>query len=242
LPLLAATLARLGEYAQSEQVFRQASAASPNDARVALAWADACLVRASTEDDIELFARAHEYATSAIDWTRQSKSRRLPAHLLAQAHYARGYAAIRLSERAVDLERWQQARRDFRSALLRNPQHHEASRALARLAANGAITRLTFRRAAASFLGVLALGIFAIAQIGFWPRAQPVIQLCAGRECTGAFSLRALTLMGYAMLTFGALAFIALAVALPHLLRPRPASVPLERRPVDLEAARGGVP
>jgi tetratricopeptide (TPR) repeat protein len=242
LPLLASTLARLGEHAGAELLFQRAIAASPDDARVWLARSDACLERASTEDDLGLLARAHEYATLAIELCRSGRSRRLPAHLLAQAHYARGYAAIRLSERSVDLERWKQARSDFRAALRLDPQHHEASRALARIASHGAMRRLTFRRIAASFLGVLALGIFAVAQIGFWPRAQPLIQLCAGSDCTDPYLLRALTTTGYATLTFGALAFIALAVALPHWLQPKPASIPLERRPLELGPTRALLP
>jgi tetratricopeptide (TPR) repeat protein len=242
LPLLASTLTRLGEHDEAELVFQRAVAASPNDARILLAWSDACIARASTSIEVELLARAHDYATQAIELCRQGRSLRLPAHLLAQAHYARGYAAIRLSERSVDLERWEQARRDFHSALRLDPQHHEASRALARIASHGAMRRLTYRRVAASFLGALALGIFAVAQIGFWPRAQPVIQLCAGPQCTDPYLLRALTTTGYATLTFGALAFIALAVALPHWLQPKPASIPLERRPVELEPTRSLLP
>jgi hypothetical protein len=154
----------------------------------------------------------------------------------------RGCAAIRASERTADLDRWGQAKRDFRAALRCDRQHHEARRALARLAASGADRRLTFQRAAASFIGALAFGIFAIAQVGFWPRAQPVIQLCAGLDCTEPLSLRALSVTGYATLTFGALAFIALAVALQHWLRPKPASIVLERRPVEPEATREVAP
>jgi tetratricopeptide (TPR) repeat protein len=241
LPLLAATLARLGEFGDAELVFQQAVACAPYDARALLYWADACITRASTGNDAELLARAHEYASTAIDLTRRRKSR-LRASQLAQAHYTRGYAAIRSSERTVDHDRWEQARDDFRAALGVDPQHHEARRALSRLAANGANRRLTLQRAAASFIGLLAFGIFAIAQIGFWPRALPLIQLCAGTECTAPLSLRALSITGYATLTFGALAFIALAVALPHWLRPKPPSIPLERKPIEPEAMRAIVP
>jgi hypothetical protein len=119
-----------------------------------------------------------------------------------------------------------------------NPQHHEARRALARLAADGNSRKLRLQRAASVFIGALAFGIFTIAQVGFWPRVQPILQLCAGTECTAPLSLRALNLTGYATLTFGALAFIVLAVALPHWLRPKPASIPLERKPVEPDATR----
>jgi tetratricopeptide (TPR) repeat protein len=242
LPRLASILAQLGEHDAAEQLFQQAIAASPNDARVWLARADACLCRASTEHDLEYLARAYEHSTQAIELCRHGQLPRLSAHLLAQAHYARGYAVIRMSARSVDLERWEQARRDFLCARRLDPQHHEASRALARIASYGRLRRLTFRRVTASFLGALALGIFAVAQIGFWPRAQPVLQLCAGSECADPYLLRALTTTGYATLTFGALAFIALAVALPHWLQPKPSSIPLERRPVELEPTRSIVP
>ena len=242
LPLLATTLTRLGEFTDAELVFQRAIATAPFDALAMLAWADACLSRTSTSSHPELLARAHEYASMAIDLARKHKSRRLRAHQLAQAHYTRGYAAIRLCERAPDLDRWEQARADFRAALRIDPQAHEARRALARLAANGASRRLTLQRAASSFIGALAFGVFTIAQIGFWPRAQPIIQLCAGVECTAPLSLRALNVTGYATLTFGGLAFIALAVALPHWLRPKPASIPLERKPVEPEATRAVTP
>lgn len=242
LPLLASTLTRLGEFTDAELVYQRAVSCAPFDACAMLSWADACLSRTSSSSHPELLARAHEYASMALELTRKQKSRRLRATQLAQAHYTRGYAAIRLCERTPDLDRWKQARRDFRAALHIDPQHHEARRALARLAADGASRRLTLQRVASSIIGSLALGIFALAQIGFWPRAQPILQLCAGDECTGPLSLRALSIAGYAILTFGALAFIALAVALPYWLRPKPTSVPLERKPVEPEATRAVTP
>jgi tetratricopeptide (TPR) repeat protein len=242
LPLMATTLTRLGEFTDAELMFQRAVASAPFDARAMLAWADACLSRTSSSSHPELLARAHEYASMAITLARKHKSRRLRANQLAQAHYTRGYAAIRLCERAPDLDRWEQAKADFRAALRIDPQYHEARRALARLAANGASRRLTLQRAASSLIGALAFGVFAIAQLGFWPRVQPVIQLCAGDVCSGPLSLRALNVTGYATLTFGALAFIALAVALPHWLRPKPASIPLERKPIEPEATRAVAP
>jgi Flp pilus assembly protein TadD len=247
LPLWAAALARAGDVGRAEQQFQAALAAVPHDARVLLGWAEACVARASARDP-EHLARAFDYAGAALAAAHAEKCRRLRAKQRARAHYLRGYARIKLAERedrGLDSDAVRRAIGDFRAALRIDSRHYDARRALARLTAAGLARRTglqSLQRAASGLIAVLALGVFAIAQLGYWPQAEPVLQFCAGTECSPPLLLRELNLASYSSITFGAFICIALAVVLPRWLRPKTAHIALEQKPIGPDGTRAVTP
>lgn len=248
LPLYAAALARSGEFDAADRAYAQAQACAPEDARVLLGWAEACLLRAhASQIDVEseMYVRALEYADSAIRAVRAGACRRLRPKQLAQAYYVRGYARLKLVEHGkhgLGSDWVLSARKDLRTAFRIHPRHHEAPRALTQLAADGVVRRAEAQRAAVGIVSFLALGDFVFAQLSFWATTMPVLQLCLGSACSPAIPLQALDVFGYCVVTFGALGCTGLALLLPHWLRLQPKAIALEHRPLEPEATRSCEP
>ncbi len=217
---LGATLAACGDLMAAEARLRTLLESSPNDVDALRGLASVHLACAEASRDPAVYTRALEAASAAISCARESTGRRLRARELARIYYARGYTGLALGQLepaflAVDREAL--ARADFRIARKLDPTFDAARGALEKLRSTPRGSALP--RLIAALVCVTALGLFGLAQLGFWVPAN--------------IGVRALPLAGYLALTFGALTFLAWGAYLPLRIR-RGVPVELERCSIEL--------
>lgn len=133
----------------------------------------------------ELYTRAIETLTKAIE-TAQSPDRPIGMHVPpASAYYLRGYARVKIWEtrrRAWERYYVRDALRDFQACLALEPRHVKAAQAIGRAKEARARSRSSFERAVPPLIVSGALLVLLIAHVGFliglptWP---PTVTLSA---------------------------------------------------------------
>jgi hypothetical protein len=181
----------------------------------------------ASEESPEGYDRAVERFTTAIDLGRDGgrpSSGRLLRPDLAQVHYARGYARVKLYESTGLLKKdealLRKALGDFKEAVALDACQYAAKRAETQLRERSrSVSRERRRRSLGPMLVVSAsLIVFAIAQVGFF------LHLHHGWLRLGGTN--------YVALTFGSLLFVVAGLSLPELLRLKVGGFELEKETV----------
>ena len=138
---------------------------------------------------------------------------------LADVHYARGYARVKLYEESKTLRKesmLHEAYKDFEECVKNNPEHHKAKRAFKKMEAR--IARFSPESVRGKWGPFIIIGLsfltFVFSQVGF-------------------FSVKIIPIGYHILLTFGSLLFIVVGLYLPHILKLKVGGIELEKSSVD---------
>ena len=174
------------------------------------------------EGEEEMYEAALEHYIAALKLAKSpASSRRLRRKELAALHYSRGYARVKhyeASNASKDVKLLHNALKVFKECALKDPDHHKAKRAVARLK-----ERLRFfsgnhiRDVVAPWaIFLLSTVVFLAIQAGFYFKFPAEIDVKL-----------------YVPMTFGLLIFMVAGIYLPQVLRLKVGSIELEKSSID---------
>jgi len=174
------------------------------------------------EGEEEMYGAGLEHYTAALKLADSpARSKRLRRKELAALHYSRGYARVKHYEAAdasKDVKLLHNALKDFKECERKDPDHHKAKRAVARLK-----ERLRFFSGEHIRDVVAPLVIFFLSALAFL-----AIQ--------GSFYFKfpaEIDVKLYVPMTFGLLMFMVAGIYLPQILRLKVGSIELEKSSID---------
>ena len=228
---LAESLLRLGRFDRAEGEFRKVLGIAPGNIEALIGSAQLC-VELAEKGDVERYTQAEKHLSKAIQsgFYSSAGSKRLEGRELAQVYHLRGYVRARLYENQLaGLPTLMFAEQDLATSADFDPDSPNAELSLEKVRKR---LRAMAVEKVSSWIGqwailLLAVCAFALAQLDFYFSGGTVL----GFDLWPASNLKESGY--YALVTFGALAFMVAGTYLPRVLKLKVGAFELEKTTID---------